>query len=94
MDNRSTDSRVNLTKGGNMTKRNIHTVPYGNKWAVKKEGIQDPLSTHNTKDAALDRGVAEAKKSKVEHVIHGRDGKIQDKDSYGPDSCPPKDTKH
>ena len=27
-----------------------------------------------------------------EVVIHGRDGKIRDKDSYGLDSCPPRDT--
>jgi hypothetical protein len=26
-------------------------------------------------------------------VIHGRDGKIRDKDSYGHDPCPPKDKK-
>ncbi len=77
-----------------MTKKNIHTVPHGNKWAVKKEGVEEPLSTHTTKGTALERGASEARKSKVEHVIHGRDGKIQDKDSYGPDSCPPKDSKH
>lgn len=77
-----------------MTKKNIHTVPYRNKWAVKKEGVNEPLSTHNTKDAALEKGVSAAKKAKVEHVIHGRDGKIQDKDSYGSDPCPPKDKKH
>ncbi|MDP1973806.1 MAG: hypothetical protein Q8J87_12575, partial [Sediminibacterium sp.] len=29
---------------------NFHTVPFGNKWAVKKEGVKEPLSTHNTKD--------------------------------------------
>jgi hypothetical protein len=27
-------------------------------------------------------------------VIHGKDGKIQDKDSFGNDPNPPKDTKH
>ena len=32
-----------------MTKKNIHIVPIGNRWAVKKEGINDPLSTHRTK---------------------------------------------
>lgn len=25
---------------------------------------------------------------KNQHVIHSRDGKIQDKDSYGKDTCP------
>jgi hypothetical protein len=77
-----------------MSKKNIHTVPFGKKWAVKKEGVEEPISTHNTKAIALEKGVSAAKKAKVEHVIHGKDGKIQDKDSYGPDSCPPKDKKH
>lgn len=35
-----------------------------------------------------------AKKQGTELVIHGRDGKIQDKDSFGHDPCPPKDKKH
>ncbi len=30
----------------------------------------------------------------VEEVIHGRDGKIQNKNSFGNDPCPPKDRKH
>jgi Uncharacterized protein conserved in bacteria (DUF2188) len=77
-----------------MGSRNIHTVPSGNKWAVKKEGTEKPLSTHNTKAAVLEKGVAAAKKAQVEHVIHGKDGRIQDKDSYGNDPCPPKDKKH
>ena len=77
-----------------MRNKNIHTVPFGNKWAVKKEGIEDPISTHNTKDVAMNKGAAEAKKAHVEHVIHGKNGRIQDKDSYGNDPCPPKDKKH
>jgi hypothetical protein len=74
--------------------KNIHTVPYGTKWAVKKESTEKPISIHNTKAAALDKGASEARKAHAEHVIHGKDGKIQDKDSYGKDPCPPKDVKH
>jgi hypothetical protein len=37
---------------------------------------------------------AQAKAEQVELFIHGRDGKIQDRDSFGRDPCPPKDTKH
>ena len=29
-----------------------------------------------------------------ELLIHGRNGKIRSKDSYGNDNCPPKDTEH
>jgi hypothetical protein len=35
-----------------MTKKNIHTVPFGEEWAVKKEGVKTPVSTHSTKTAA------------------------------------------
>jgi hypothetical protein len=30
----------------------------------------------------------------VDHVIHRRDGRIQDSDSYGNDPHPPRDKKH
>lgn len=77
-----------------MGKKNIHTVPFGTKWAVKQEGKKEPLSTHNKKSNAMQQAVIQAKKDNVEHVIHGKDGRIQDKDSYGNDPNPPKDTKH
>lgn len=74
--------------------KNIHTVPFGNKWAVKREGTKDPISTHTKKENAMKEAVKEAKKDHVEHVIHSQKGIIQDKDSYGNDPCPPKDKKH
>lgn len=77
-----------------MGKKNIHTVPFGNKWAVKQEGMKEPLSTHNLKGNAMQKAVSQAKKDHVEHVIHGKDGRIQDKDSYGNDTNPPIDKKH
>lgn len=74
--------------------KNIHTVPWGGDWAVKKEGQQKPLSVHYTKDSAEQKAISIAKKFEVEHVIHGKDGRIQDKDSYGNDPNPPKDRRH
>ncbi len=74
--------------------KNIHTVPWGNNWAVKKEGQEKPISIHRTKDVTQHEGASLAKKLEVEHVIHGKDGTIQDKDSYGKDPCPPKDKKY
>lgn len=74
-----------------MGKKNIHTVPAGNKWAVKKERVEKPVSMHNLKERAMEKAVSIAKKDRVEHVIHGKDGRIQDKDSYGKDPNPPRD---
>ncbi len=42
----------------------------------------------------MENSIREAKKKKVEHVIHNKDGKISDKDSYGNDPFPPRDTIH
>ena len=75
-------------------KRNIHTVPYGDKWAVKEEGSSIPLGIHGTKKKAVGHGREVAKERGVEHIIHGKDGKIQGRESYGNDPYPPKDKEH
>jgi hypothetical protein len=79
-----------------MTKRNIHTVYNSGKemWETKREKQEKPLASSHTKTTAEGKSVREAKKAGVEHVIHNRDGKISDKDSYGRDPMPPKDKKH
>lgn len=77
-----------------MSKKNIHTTFKDNEWHSKKEGQAEPLSSHRTKDAAMKASVRAAKAAGVEHVIHGKDGKIKDKDSYGNDPNPPIDKKH
>lgn len=76
-----------------MSKKNIHVVPNGNKWAVKPEGSK-PVSTHLTQGAAEDAGRRLAKQNQSELVTHRPDGRIRDKDSFGNDPNPPKDTKH
>lgn len=75
-------------------KKNVHVVPHSDGWAVKKEGSQRASKILKTKAPALEQGRKIAKQDKVELVIHNKDGKISDKDSYGNDPHPPKDTKH
>lgn len=74
--------------------KNQHVVPYKDKWAVRGAGNSRITSDHQTQSAAINVAVKIAKHEKSEVVIHGRDAKIRDKDSYGPDSCPPKDKKY
>ena len=74
--------------------RNIHVIPNSGRWSVKKEGTEIPLSSHRTRELARQTAVPIAKGKKSEVVIHGRDGKIRDKDSYGNDPNPPRDKKH
>lgn len=74
--------------------KNQHVVKHHNGWAVKGAGNSKATSVHNTQEAARKAAVDIAKKQQSEVVIHGRDGKIRDKDSYGNDPCPPKDNKY
>lgn len=77
-----------------MGKKNVHVVPSGNKWAVKPEGSTKPVSTHLTQQNAAEAGRRIARQNESELVIHRPNGQIRDKDSYGNDPVPPKDTKH
>jgi len=77
-----------------MPKKNVHVVKHGQEWAVKKEGNDRASSVHPTQQKAIDAGRNAAKAEQSELVIHGRDGKIRDKDSFGNDPFPPRDKKH
>jgi hypothetical protein len=76
-----------------MTKKNFHSVPWNGDWAVKKEGVNKPMSVHRTQATAENKTRILAKKAEAEAVYHNRQGIIKDKDSYGNDDCPPKDKK-
>lgn len=69
-------------------------VPTATGWDVKKEGAKEPTSHHRTQEAAIEKGKEVAKAEQSELVIHRPDGRIRDKDSFGPDPNPPKDAKH
>jgi hypothetical protein len=56
---------------------------------VEPEG-RPPTSTHRTQEAAIDEGRAAAKRNESKLIIHGRDGKIREKNTYGKDPFPPK----
>ncbi|MHB1414027.1 MAG: DUF2188 domain-containing protein [Chloroflexota bacterium] len=60
------------------------------------KGAEDKMATHvfDTKSEALKYGREQAQRRQSELVIYGRDGKRQDKDSYGGDPFPPRDDKY
>lgn len=70
----------------------VHTVPAaeGNGWWNKVDG--KVVSRHRIKEVAEEAGRVIAKKLGVEHTIHRTDGVITEKNSYGNDPCPPKDS--
>ncbi len=74
--------------------KNQHVVPHPDGWAVRGEGKEKASSVVSTQREAIERGREIAINQGSELVIHGRDGRIRDKDSYGHDHCPPKDKKY
>lgn len=75
-------------------KKNQHVIPHKGKWAIKGEGNKKVTKITDTKKQAIEIAKKIAKNKNVEVVIHNKKGEIIDKDSYGNDSCPPKDKKH
>ncbi len=73
-----------------MAGKNQHVVPHQDKWAVKGEGNQRNTSVHDTQAAAIEKAREIARREKSELLIHGRDGEIRSRDSYGNDPFPPK----
>jgi uncharacterized protein YdaT len=63
-------------------------------WQVKGAGNQKATKVANTQSDAINIAREIAMHQKSEVVIHGTDGRIRDKDSYGNDPNPPKDRKH
>ena len=66
-----------------MTATSVHVVPSGDGWAVEEGDWQ--LSTHRTQAEAEKSGRDEAMRAHAELVVHGRDGRIERKNSYGND---------
>lgn len=63
-------------------------------WAVIGAGDKRASSIHDTQGKAIKTGQPLAQKNKSELVIHDRENRIRDRDSYGHDPFPPRDKKH
>lgn len=71
-----------------MTK-NVHVKPSNEGWDVREEGGSQ--ATHfQTKEEAVRAGRKIARRNRSEHVIHDRDGRIRESDSYSRDPFPPR----
>ncbi len=75
--------------------RNQYVTPSkGGGWQVKGAGNDKATKKTETQKQAIEVAKEIAKKQGSDVVIHGTDGKIRDKDSYGKDPNPPKDKQH
>lgn len=77
-----------------MAKKNVHVVPQDGGWAVKSGGASRAAKVTDTQAEAIKVGKQIAENRGAELLIHGEDGRIRSKDSYGPDPNPPKDKEH
>jgi hypothetical protein len=81
----SRTQKTHMTRGGG-----VHTVP-GKIPGWINEMAGKVLSRHQTKKEAVAAGRRYAKRDRLEHSIHNRNGRIAEKNSYGNDPCPPHD---
>jgi len=71
-----------------------HVVPNSTGgWDVKKSNSRRASVHSDNKIQAVILGREISRNQGTEFVIHGKDGRIQQKDSYGNDPCPPEDKK-
>ncbi|RUT72935.1 DUF2188 domain-containing protein [Ancylomarina longa] len=70
--------------------KNIHVVSHEKGWAVRTEGKKSAAKCTRTQAEAIKVGRQMAKNNQSELVVHGEDGKIRQKNSYGNDPHPPK----
>lgn len=71
-------------------RKNQHVVKREKNWAVLGEKNSRLTSIHNTQSEAFDVARQIAINQQSEVLIHGRNGKIREKNSYGNDNYPPK----
>lgn len=68
---------------------NQHVVPHKGAWAVRAEGSERVTSRHTTQSAAIGAARTIAQNQKSEMFIHAKNGQIRERNTYGPDQCPP-----
>ena len=67
-----------------------HVVPnHEGGWDVKKAGSERASKHSGTKQEAVEKGRQISQNQGTELYIHGKNGKIQQKDSHGNDPFPP-----
>lgn len=70
--------------------KNQHVTPSRNGWKVTGAGNSKATKICDTQKEAIGIAREIAKNQQSELIIHGKDGKIRDKNSYGNDPFPPK----
>jgi hypothetical protein len=73
-----------------MAGKGQHVVPSGDGWSVRRAGAARASGTYRTQQEAIHEAERIARNQGTELYIHGRDGRIRERSSYGKDPLPPK----
>ena len=73
-----------------MPRQGQHVVPRQGKWAVRKAGSNRVTKSFDTQREAIKTARKLARSQKTEVYVHGRDGRIRERDSYENDTFPPR----
>ena len=65
--------------------KNQHVVSEGERWAVKAEGASEPFAVFKTQSEAWEKAKSIARKERSEALLHGKDGQIRARNTYGSD---------
>lgn len=68
---------------------NQHVVPNEGQWAVRPAGSSRVTLRTDTQAEAIRVARGISQRQGTELFVHGRDGRIRERDSHGRDSCPP-----
>ena len=71
-------------------KKNQHVVPVGNEWGIRGAGNSRLTGIFNNQSDAIDSAREIAINQGTELIIHGRNGQIRERNSYGDDPFPPR----
>jgi hypothetical protein len=70
--------------------KNQWVVPHGDKWAQRGDGSDRVTRVFETQREAIDAARETARRERSELIIQGEDGRIRERNSYGPDPFPPR----
>ncbi|MBB6324741.1 uncharacterized protein YdaT [Algoriphagus iocasae] len=70
--------------------KNQHVVRHADGWAVRGAGNEQVTQITDTQREAIQIAREIAQNQQSELLIHGRNGRIRERDSFGNDPFPPK----
>jgi hypothetical protein len=76
-----------------MNKKSQHVVPNPKGgWSVKSQGSSRAIKSFDTQSDAVQWARSKSKKDRLDLMVHGRDGTIRSRASYGEDPYPPQES--